>query len=106
MEKQALTMMGGMSGRIETYPDLKMRTDQYIGVVKGAPESYTFEHMEIPSYRVLIAAAEHLGDSAAAAALWTNLMQEAAMADWLADNIDQITRAFLIRDESGATAKR
>src|SRR4029078_2644354 len=32
-------------------------------VMKGALGSYTFEHMEIASYRILIAAAEEIGDS-------------------------------------------
>ncbi len=75
-------------------------------VVKGSLASYTFEHMEIASYRILIATAEHLGDESAARGLAQNLQQEIAMADWLADHLAETTRTFLIRDESGATAKR
>ncbi|AVA24323.1 DUF892 family protein [Rhizobium sp. NXC24] len=75
-------------------------------VVKGSLASYTFEHMEIASYRILIAAAEAVGDAQTKAACERILAEEIAMADWLSDHMDDITRQFLSRDEAGLTAKR
>ncbi|MFN7009165.1 MAG: ferritin-like domain-containing protein [Allorhizobium sp.] len=75
-------------------------------VVKGSMASYTFEHMEIASYRVLIAAAETVGDIDTADMCRGILEQEIAMADWLADNLPAVTRQFLLRDDTDLTAKR
>lgn len=74
-------------------------------VVKGALASYAFEHMEIASYRILIAAANELGDGEAASALEGILQEEVAMADWLRDNLDHVTTTYLKREAAGATAK-
>ena len=76
-------------------------------VVKGTLASYTFEHMEIASYRSLIAAAEAAGDSETANVCRKILPQEEAMAEWLGKRIGEVTQRFLQRDEApGATAKR
>jgi ferritin-like metal-binding protein YciE len=76
-------------------------------VIKGALASYTFEHMEIASYSILIAAAEEVGDRESAGACRQNLAEEQAMADWLADNIGRLTREYLDREENEfAEAKR
>lgn len=75
-------------------------------VVKGAMASYAFEHMEIASYRVLIAAADELDEMEAKAVFERILAEEIAMADWLEANLDAITRIFLMRDERDLMAKR
>jgi ferritin-like metal-binding protein YciE len=75
-------------------------------VVKGAMASYAFEHMEIASYRVLIAAADELDEMEAKAIFERILAEEVAMADWLEANLDAITRVFLMRDERDLMAKR
>jgi ferritin-like metal-binding protein YciE len=75
-------------------------------VVKGSLASYTFEQMEIASYRILIAAAEHLGDQETKRVCETILKQELAMAQWLDEHAAEITRKFLERDQQGLTAKR
>lgn len=75
-------------------------------VVKGATASYAFEHMEIASYRVLIAAADELDEMEAKAVFERILADEIAMADWLEANLDTITRIFLMRDERDLMAKR
>lgn len=75
-------------------------------VVKGSMASYTFEHMEIAAYKVLIAAARQLGDSRAAAVFERILAQEQDMADWLMGHLDQTTQIFLARDEADLQAKR
>ncbi|MCQ1570819.1 DUF892 family protein [Neorhizobium galegae] len=75
-------------------------------VVKGAMASYAFEHMEIASYRVLIAAADELDEMEAKTVFERILGEEIAMANWLEANLDAITRVFLMRDERDLMAKR
>ena len=75
-------------------------------VVKASLASYTFEHMEIASYRSLIAAAEAVGDGETARICGQILQQEESMAAFLAEQLPQVTRQFLQRSETpGATAK-
>lgn len=75
-------------------------------VVKGTLASYTFENMEIASYRILIDAAEQLGDAEAIEVFRRALQQEEAMADWLASHSSEITRTFLSRAELDLPAQR
>lgn len=74
-------------------------------VVKGSLASYTFEHMEIASYKILIAAAEQAGDQETKRVCESILQQEIAMADWLGEHAGEITRRFLERDQRDVTAK-
>ncbi|PTM87156.1 ferritin-like domain-containing protein [Mycoplana dimorpha] len=75
-------------------------------VVKGALASYTFEHMEIASYRILIAAAEFVGDEQTATVCKRILQDEIAMANWLEQNLGAVSLQFLSRDESDLQANR
>jgi len=76
-------------------------------VIKGSLASYTFEHMEIASYNILVAAAEACGDTTTAAICSRILKEEQAMAQWLADHTPELVRAFLQLDETpGIAAKR
>lgn len=75
-------------------------------VVKGSMAAYTFEHMEISSYRALIATAEAAGDQETKRVCENILRQEEAMAEWLKEHIAPITAQYLQREETpGATAK-
>ncbi|MCA1490304.1 ferritin-like domain-containing protein [Ensifer sp. NBAIM29] len=74
-------------------------------VVKGTLASYTFEQMEIASYKILIAAAERAGDQETKRVCELILQQELAMAEWWDKHAGDITRTFLERDERGETAK-
>ncbi|WP_027998180.1 ferritin-like domain-containing protein [Sinorhizobium arboris] len=74
-------------------------------VVKGTLAGYTFEHMEIASYRILIAAAEQVGDQETKRVCESILQQEIAMAEWLGQHAGEITRRFLERDQQDVTAK-
>ncbi|WP_026616609.1 ferritin-like domain-containing protein [Ensifer aridi] len=74
-------------------------------VVKGSLASYTFEHMEIASYKILIAAADYAGDQETKRVCETILQQEVAMAEWLEQHAGEITRKFLERDKRDVTAK-
>lgn len=69
-------------------------------VVKGVLASYTFEHMEIASYRILIAAAEADGDMETARVCQEILAEEEAMAQWLEDNMGEIATQHLVREEA------
>lgn len=76
-------------------------------VMKGSLASYTFEHMEIASYSILIAAAQALGELEIVEVCEQNLREEIAMAEWLKDNLPATTQQFLERaDTAGVTAKR
>jgi len=76
-------------------------------VMKGLLAGYTFEHFEIGSYRILLAAAGTLGDVETARILRENLREEEDMAQWLSTNIDPLTAEYLERERNGsARAKR
>lgn len=76
-------------------------------IMKGTLASYTFEHMEIASYRMLIAAAETLGDKETARVCRQNLREEEDMAQWFSQNMDQLTAEYLEREAKGSDrAKR
>lgn len=76
-------------------------------VVKASLASYAFEHMEIASYKALIAAAEMVGDEETKRVCEQILPQEEAMAQWLADHLPGTVKQFLGRDEMpNTTAKR
>ena len=64
-------------------------------LVKNVLSDYAAEHMEIASYRSLIAAAEELAQPRIAELCRANLREEEAMARWLEEQIDGATRAFL-----------
>jgi ferritin-like metal-binding protein YciE len=75
-------------------------------VVKGCMSAYAFEHVEIATYKVLIAAADELDEQGMKEELERILAQEVAMAEWLDAHLDDITRVFLMRDERDLLAKR
>jgi ferritin-like metal-binding protein YciE len=74
-------------------------------VVKSALADHTFEHYEMASYRVLIAAAEEAGEPEVARICEEILHEEEAMADWLAGHLPELTRRYLDRDAAGEPAK-
>jgi ferritin-like metal-binding protein YciE len=76
-------------------------------VMKGTLASYAFEHFEIGSYRLLVAAAEAAGDMETKRVCEEICRQEEAMAAWLADHVPEITRTYLLREHAElAEAKR
>lgn len=75
-------------------------------IVKGSMASYTFEHMEIASYTVLIAAADAVGDRETRSVCERIRSEEEAMAEWFEQNLPAVTATYLRREETpGATAK-
>lgn len=104
---------GGGSSMLKDAAGKITATAQAIGgmfasdeVVKGTLASYTFEHMEIESYRILIAAAEACGDTQSVAVYERILQQEQDMAAWLEKNSPDVVRQFLARTEADVTAQR
>jgi ferritin-like metal-binding protein YciE len=90
-----------------------MATAQSIGgvfagdeVMKGSLASYTFEHMEIASYNILIAAANTAGETEVARICEQNLREEEAMAAWLKNNLEPTTAMFLSRAETDSEAAK
>lgn len=75
-------------------------------VVKVCMNAYTSKHSEIATYKVLVAAADELGDAKAVAVFETILAEEKAMAEWLEFYLDGVTRLYLIREERDLLAKR
>lgn len=76
-------------------------------IVKGAMAGYVFEHFEIASYTALIAAAKTAGDAETARVCEEILVQEEAMADWLAAHLPEVTEEFMVRDATpGVEAKK
>lgn len=68
-------------------------------IVKAALAAYAFEHMEVASYTILIAAAEAEGDVETASVCRVILEEEQAMADWLRQQLPSVTEAYLRRSE-------
>lgn len=75
-------------------------------VVKASLASYAFEHMEIASYRALIAAASVCGDMETKRICEEILPQEQAMADWLAERLPGTVQKFLMRDDTPDTTAK
>jgi ferritin-like metal-binding protein YciE len=75
-------------------------------IVKAALATYTFEHMEIGSYRILIATAEALADTETKLVCEQILREEENMARWLEENLPSVTKQYLDREKtSGVTAR-
>lgn len=70
-------------------------------VVKGGIACYSFENFEIANYKALIRAAEVLSQPEVAQICTEILQEEQAMADWLSQNLDDITQQYLERDDTG-----
>ncbi|MCB1882571.1 MAG: ferritin-like domain-containing protein [Geminicoccaceae bacterium] len=74
-------------------------------VLKNAFTAYAFEHFEIASYKSLIAMAEACGETQIATACQGILREEETTAQWLGENIESITRAYVGRETAGLEAK-
>ncbi|NMJ42826.1 ferritin-like domain-containing protein [Roseomonas sp. JC162] len=64
-------------------------------VIKATLASTTFEHMEIASYAIIIAAAEALGDAETVSICRRILEDEQQMARWLEENTPAVVQRFL-----------
>lgn len=94
--------MGKVSGNVSAIVNAAAEDE----VLKNVIADYAFEHFEIASYRSLIGAAEVLGDMETAEICRQNLQEEEAMAKWVEEHIDSLTKAFLEREAADAPSKR
>ena len=110
----AIGRLGGSTSAIkDTVASLATMAQGLMGsiagdeVMKGLLAGYTFEHYEIGAYRILVAAANALGETETLRILRENLREEEDMAQWLSSNIDPLTAEYLEREVRGSQrAKR
>src|SRR5215212_9611825 len=117
-EEQAETMLRGMAGRIENYPDLRARIEQHIGetqrqakLVRGCIERRggSTSTIKDSAGKMLgfgqAMSGMFVGDEETARVCEQILQEEEAMADWLKQNIQTLAQQYLMREETpGATA--
>ncbi|WP_276809610.1 ferritin-like domain-containing protein [Castellaniella defragrans] len=111
--RQCIERLGGDTSAIKDITGKMMAMAQGLSgmfvsdeVVKASLASYAFEHMEIASYKALIAAAETCGDTETKRLCEQSLAEEEAMADWLAAHLPATVRQFLLRDEAPNTTAK
>ena len=75
-------------------------------ILKNTFANNAFENYEIAAYKSLIAMAEAAGQTQHIAALRQSLQEEERMAQWIADNVETLTRKYLQREQSGQKADR
>jgi ferritin-like metal-binding protein YciE len=71
-------------------------------ILKNAFANNAFENYEIAAYKSLITIAEAAGQSRYVPALRQTLQEEERMAQWCAENIENLTRKYLMREEQAA----
>lgn len=64
-------------------------------ILKNTFANNAFEHFEIAAYKSLLSLADLAGVSAAKPLLQTSLKEEEAMAAWIDQNIDNVTRSYV-----------
>ncbi|TPM29940.1 ferritin-like domain-containing protein [Mesorhizobium sp. B2-3-4] len=74
-------------------------------IIKNSLANFAFENYEIAAYNSLLVLAEAGGFQDAEEALKQNLSEEEAMADWLKENLGEVTMRYAKLREAGATAK-
>lgn len=85
------SMAGGFMGMMEGLSTLMFRDM----MVKNLIGDYTMEHFEIACYRALRVAANEAGFTDIATTCEEILREETAMAEWLEEQIPDITRTYL-----------
>ena len=75
-------------------------------ILKNTFANLAFENYEIAAYTSLITMAETLGETKALPGLKQSLQEEKQMAQWIEDQVPNITRSFLDRRASGVKADR
>lgn len=74
-------------------------------ILKNSFANQAFENYEIAAYNSLLVMAEMGGFQGATISLQQNLAEEENMAQWLKDNLREVTMEFVSREEAGETAK-
>jgi ferritin-like metal-binding protein YciE len=71
-------------------------------ILKDTFANYAFEHFEIAAYKSLLALCEPAGMADAAADLKLSLQEEEQMAAWLGAHVQDVTLAYLAREQRAA----
>lgn len=101
------SVLKDLGGRLLAFGQILSGTVFSDEVVKSVMSLYVFANLEIASYRILVAAAEALGDEETRATCERLLNQEIDMAGWLLEYLPQVTHTFLARsDMQNVSAKR
>ena len=95
------TAAGGIMGNLQALGGM-LASDE---IVKASMASYIFEHMEISSYKILIAAANATNQPEIASICSEILQQEEEMASWLENHLASTTEKFLQRDMTDQRAR-
>ncbi|RFB85487.1 hypothetical protein B5K08_26070 [Rhizobium leguminosarum bv. trifolii] len=74
-------------------------------ILKNSFANFAFEHFEIAAYKSMLVLSELGGHREVTAVLQTNLKEEQAMAQWLDENLRDVTLRFASLKEGGQTAK-
>jgi len=97
LKDMALSVAGSMAAMGHT-----MAGDE---ILKNSFANFAFENFEIAAYKSLLILSELGGHGEATAVLQANLKEEQAMAQWLDENLRDVTLRFATLKESGQTAK-
>jgi ferritin-like metal-binding protein YciE len=97
LKDTALSMLGSVAAMGHS-----MAGDE---IIKNSLANFAFENYEIAAYNSLLVLAEAGGFQDAEKALKQNLSEEEAMADWLKENLGEVTMRYAKLREAGATAK-
>jgi ferritin-like metal-binding protein YciE len=110
--EQCLHQLGTDTSSLKTAAGKMIGTAQQLSglfasdeVLKSGIADYAFEHYEIASYKMLIAAAGEAGETEVQRRLEENLREEEAMAEWLGQHLPEVTRQYLHREAAGQSAK-
>jgi ferritin-like metal-binding protein YciE len=93
----ALSMVGSMAAMGHS-----MAGDE---IIKNSLANFAFENYEIAAYNSLLTLAEAGGFDRAMDLLQLNLNEEEAMADWLRENLHDVTLRFVQLSDAGHDAK-
>lgn len=74
-------------------------------ILKNSFANQAFENYEIAAYNSLLVMAEMGGFHGATSGLQQNLVEEETMAEWLRENLREVTTEFVSRQEAGEDAK-
>jgi ferritin-like metal-binding protein YciE len=87
VKEAALGMMANMQAMVHAAAE-----DE---VLKNSFASYAFEHFEMAAYKSLITMARQAGEAEVERVCSEILRQEEAMANWLGEHLDDVTRDYL-----------
>jgi len=71
-------------------------------ILKNTFANNAFEHYEIAAYKSLLTLADRAGATAAKSQLQESLDEEERMAQWIGDNIGEVTLSYLAHEEREA----